>query len=478
MLTYRDVLALDRNSEYWLVPQAELMENAGRAVAGVALRHIEKGRNVIIICGLGNNGGDGFVAARYLKENNCNVKVILLGKPEDIKTEIAKANYDRVRDIAESFENVNLAKELEKADIIIDAMLGVGVSGKLKEPYLSVVKLIDKYKSSKFIIAVDVPTGLGTTFAVIPNITVTFHDLKEGMSRKNSGRIIVEDIGIPKEAEKCTGPGELVYYPKPEKDSKKGDNGRVLVIGGGPYTGAPALAASAAYRTGVDLVHLAVPSAIYQITASYSPNFIVHSVDREILTQNAIGKILELAEKVDSVVIGPGLGNAKETKVAIKELVAKITLPLVIDANAFDAIKLHNIKNKTGVVTPHSKEFKKLTGQAFPKELDKRISSVEKFAKQVKMVILLKAPIDIISNGSKTKLSYTGNEAMTVGGTGDVLAGIVAALLAKKVEPFRAACMGAFINGHAGDLVFKEKSYSLLATDIIEKIPMVLKEFL
>ncbi|MEW6070118.1 MAG: NAD(P)H-hydrate dehydratase [Candidatus Thermoplasmatota archaeon] len=480
MLTYKDVLALDKNSAYWHVPQAQLMENAGRAVAVITLRYVEKlGRNIFVVCGLGNNGGDGFVAARYLRENDCKVKVALLGKPEEIKTEITKVNYERVKGIVATFERVNLVKELEKANIVIDAMLGVGVVGVLKEPYLSAVKLINKYKAkTKFVIAVDVPTGLGTKHAIVPNVTVTFHDLKEGMNRKNSGRIIVKDIGIPKEAEKCIGPGELVYYPKPEKDSKKGDNGIVLVIGGGPYTGAPALAALAAYRTGVDLVHLAVPSSIYQIIASFSPNFIVHPIGNKILNLEAVPAIMELTKKVDSVLIGPGLGNEEQTKQAIKELVRKIALPLVIDASAFDAINLKDIKSKNGVVTPHAGEFKKLTNLRLPKTTEARVPIVEKIANKTKMTILLKANIDIISDGKRTKLNYTGNEAMTVGGTGDVLAGIIAALLAKKVEPFRAACMGAFINGYAGDKVFKEKSYSLLATDIIEKIPEVLREFL
>lgn len=476
MLTYKDVLALDRNSAYWGVVQANLMENAGKAVAEVALKWVEKlGRNILVVSGLGNNGGDGFVAAQELSKS-CKVKIILLGKSEEIKTELARQNYKKIKNLVSSLEAVNLDNELENADLIIDAGLGVGVKGKLKEPYSSAVKALNK--SRKFVLAVDVPTGLGTKHAVKPAVTVTFHDLKEGMSAKNSGRIIIKKIGIPEEAEKFTGPGELVFYPRPKKLAKKGDNGRVLVIGGGPYTGAPALAALAAYRAGVDLVHLAVPSSVYQIIASFSPNFIVHPVGDKILTEEAIPTILDLAKKVDSIVIGPGLGNAEQTKHAVKELV-RLTKPrLVLDASAFDALTLRDIKTKEGIVTPHAGEFKKLTYIGLPKKLEARVAIVEKIAKRTKMAILLKAATDIISDGKRTKLNSTGNEAMTVGGTGDVLAGICAALLAKKVEGFRAACMSAFINGKAGELAFKEKSYSLLATDLIEKMPEVFKEFL
>jgi NAD(P)H-hydrate epimerase len=300
------------------------------------------------------------------------------------------------------------------------------------------------------------------------------------MNRKNSGRIVVKDIGIPKEAEKFVGPGELVYYPIPKKTSKKGDSGRVLIVGGGPYTGAPVLAALAAYRIGVDLVHLAVPSAIYQIIASFSPNFIVYPIGNKYLSAQEVSTILKLIRKlrIDSVLLGPGLGKAKETKLAIEKLTEKIDIPLVIDANAFDFLTLEDLENKLCIATPHAREFEKFTNLKLPKELDARTKLVEKISRNTGIVILLKASTDIISDGKSTKLNPLGNVGMTVGGTGDTLAGIVAGLLAKGVKPFRAACLGVFINCYAGELAFKEKTYSLLATDLIEKIPEVLKEFL
>ena len=473
MLTFDEVTVLDRNSEFYGVPTSVLMENAGRGVAEV-VRNIGK-KKVLFFCGMGNNGGDGFVAARHLIDS-CSVKVILLCSPDSIKTENAKENYRKIRNIVEEIDNVNISDEIKKSDIVVDSMLGVGISGRIKQPYLKCINSINK--SRKTVVSVDVPTGFGTKNHVKPKITVTFHDIKEGMNEKNSGKIIIKKIGIPEDAEKYTGPGEMVYYPKPKKDSHKGENGVVLIIGGGPYSGAPALTGLAAYRAGVDLVHIATPKKTYQIIASYSPNFIVAPLSKDVLVEEDVKQLLRLSSKANSVVIGPGLGNAEETKKAVKTFVKKCSKPLVVDASGFDALTIKDIKNKNGVVTPHRNEFKRLTGVSLLNNPENNVKIVEKFAKKTKMTILLKGNIDIISDGERTKLNKTGNPGMSVGGTGDVLSGIVGGLLAKNISSFNAARMAAFINGYAGDLAFEEKSYSLLATDVVEKIPGVLKRFL
>jgi NAD(P)H-hydrate epimerase len=473
MLTFDEVLVLDRNSEFYGVKTSMLMENAGRGVADV-VKNIGK-KNVLIFCGLGNNGGDGFVASRYLMET-CNVKVILLGSPDKIKTENAKENYRKIKNIVEEIDDVTVSDEIKKSDILVDSMLGVGISGRVRQPYLKCINSINKFK--KTVVSVDVPTGIGTKNSVKPKITVTFHDVKEGMNKKNSGKIIIKKIGIPEEAEKYAGPGEMVYYPKPRKSSHKGENGVVLVIGGGPYSGAPALAALAAYRTGADLVHIATPEKTYSIVASYSPNFIVHPLSSDILVEEDVKHLLKLSSKADSVIVGPGLGNMEETKKAVKTFVKKCSKPLVVDASAFDALTINDIKNKNGVITPHRNEFKRLTNTSLSNNLENNVKVVKSWAKKIKMTILLKRSIDIISDGEKTRLNRTGNPGMAVGGTGDVLSGIVGGLLAKNVSSFNAARVAAFMNGFAGDLAFEEKSYSIMATDVVEKIPEVLKRFL
>lgn len=472
MIPFKEVHVLDKNAEFLGVPTNQLMENAGRAVANEIKKSFHE-KKVTIFCGLGNNGGDGFVAARYLSKDY-DVSVILLGKSEKIKSNISKKNFEKIRNLVKifKFDEIDLKNFLD-SEIVVDSMLGIGITGKLREPYQSCVNFINSLNVP--IIAVDVPSGLGGELAVKPTITVTFHDKKIGMNKKNCGEIIVADIGIPKDADRFVGPGEFFYYPKPSIDSHKGQNGKLLVIGGGPYTGAPALNGLAALRSGVDLVHIATPLISYPIIASFSPNFIVHPLNCDILVNNDVKKINNLISIVDSVLVGSGLGSDEKTKEAVISIVKKCKKPIVIDADAIEAVKTL-IFNNNCVLTPHIGEFKKLGGKISdnPK---KQGNNVKELAKKLKATILLKSKIDIISNGKSLKLNRTGNPGMSVGGTGDVLAGIVGCMLAKGIEPFNAARISAFLCGYAGDLAYNEKNYSMLATDVIEKIPQVFKDF-
>ena len=482
MITEAEVKVLDKNSEYFGVPTLQLMENAGKGVAEFVKNTIKKQqKNILVICGTGNNGGDGCVVARYLV-NDYHVSILLTGT--DMKTEIARKNLQKLR--ASEVKIFTSLKDLDSLlathDVIIDAMLGTGLSGDLKEPYMTVVKKINA-TIKKTIISVDVPTGIGTSLSITPHYTVTFHDIKEGMNEKNSGSIQVVDIGVPQDATTYVGPGELsVYYPRPAKKSHKGDNGVVLIIGGGPYIGAPALSGLAALRTGIDLVYIATPKRSWESIAAFSPNFIVKDLSSDMLTIKDLPTIQELVHKCTGVVLGPGLGTAKETEEAIIPLVNQIIQekkPLVIDADAIKPVGDHidSIQNSTTVVTPHVGEFKKLTGITLSQDVDTRVNAVQEWAKKIGVTIFLKGYIDVLSNGTNMKLNKVHNEAMTVGGTGDVLAGIIGALLSKNVEPFNAVRIAAFLNGEAGNEAFRKKSYGLLATDIIEEIPDVLKKY-
>jgi ADP-dependent NAD(P)H-hydrate dehydratase / NAD(P)H-hydrate epimerase len=483
MITEAEIKVLDRNSEYFGVQTLQLMENAGKGVAEY-VRNVVKNtkKNILILCGAGNNGGDGFVAARYLTQY---YKVTIFLTETKIKTEIAQKNYQKLQtyDVKIYTSPRDFDKLLTESDILIDALLGTGISGELKEPYVSIVKKINATKN-KTIVSVDVPTGFGTIQSIIPDHTVTFHDIKVGMEKKNSGNIKVIDIGIPEEAITYVGPGELsVYYPRPLKKSHKGDNGIVLVIGGGPYIGAPALCGIAALRTGVDLVYIATPKRSWESVAAFSPNFIVKDLHDDMLTKNDIPRIEELLCKCTAVVLGPGLGTATETEDAIIPLIKRIITekkPLVIDADAIKPVaeKLSCIKNSTTVVTPHVGEFKKLTGITLSQDIDARINAVKDWAEKIGITIFLKGYIDVLSDGTNVKQNKVHNEAMTVGGTGDVLAGIIGALLSKGVQPFNAVRIAAFLNGEAGNEAFQKKSYGLIATDIIDEIPAILKKYL
>jgi NAD(P)H-hydrate epimerase len=478
MIPFKEVNALDINAEYLGVPTSQLMENAGHKTARTALDKFDiKGKKVVIVCGPGNNGGDGFVAARYLAEK-CQVSVVLVKSEDKIRSDIARLNFDKIKDSVEIADLQQLESKIQGAELIIDAMLGIGISGEIREPYLSAIKLVNSSKIK--ILSVDVASGLGSKDPVNPNVTVTFHDVKEGMNKDNSGEIVTADIGIPVEAERFLGPGEFVYYPKPDKDSHKGDNGRLLIIGGGPYTGAPALAGLAAYRIGVDLVHIASPKKTYKIIASYSPNFIVHKLGEDVLVPKDMELLKSLMERIDAVIIGPGLGEHPDTKKAVCKFIEECPKPLVIDADAIKPVadNIDVLKKHKGILTPHSGEFKELSGEAVNSDLEKRAEQLKSFAKKTGFTILLKGDKDIVSDGEHVKFNVTGNQSMTVGGTGDVLAGLAGGMLSKGVSPFASARIAAFTNGAAGDLTFEELGYSLMSTDLIEKIPMVLKSFL
>ena len=495
---------LDRNSEYYGVPTSTLMENAGKGVADFIIKELhQKNKSILFFCGTGNNGGDGFVAARYLS-NYDDVTVFLTGKENEIKTDISKDNFKKLKKLKIKIYDIDslklVDKLLSKTDVVVDSMLGIGLSGDLKEPYLSLVKKINNVK--KTVVSVDVPTGLGCDIAVKPSYTVTFHDIKKGMDEKNSGKIKVVDIGIPRKAVDYVGPGELItYYPIPKEDSHKGDNGRVLVVGGGPYIGAPALSGLAALRTGCDLVFILTPKRVARAITSFSPLLITPdrlAKDIAVLSPNLIVRELshedhlvaedfeiieEYLPKVDAVVIGPGLGSEKSTMDTIERVIlrcAKMNKRMVIDADAIQVVgkKPVIVRYSDTVITPHAGEFKDLTKVKLDNNLLNRKKKVEEWAKKLDVTILFKGPVDIISDGSRTKLNDIHNRAMTVGGTGDVLAGIVGGLLSKGLESFNAARVGAFLNGSAGNAAFEKKSYGLVATDIIDEIPNVLKEYL
>jgi NAD(P)H-hydrate epimerase len=483
MITAKEVHVLDINAEYHGVPTVELMENAGRGTAEFIHSKLKsEQKTILVICGTGNNGGDGFVTARYLA-TRYKVSIFLAGK--DVHTDISRDNLRKVDafDVKIYSDLKGIDTLLQQHDVLIDAMLGIGLEGSLKEPYTTLVKKINAVKK-KIVVSVDVPTGLGTDLAVKPTYTVTFHDIKEGMTAENCGEIHIVDIGIPQAAIKYVGPGELsVYYPRPKKQSHKGDNGSVLVIGGGPYIGAPALTGMGALRTGTDLVFIATPKRSFPFVARFSPNFIVKDLRSDILTVDDVPVIQELLSRCTAVAIGPGLGSATETREAVVHIIKQVTaqkIPLVIDADAIEPIGKNKdiIRQTKTILTPHAGEFKKLTGINIPEDIDERVRVVHQLAQSLNVGIFLKGYIDIISDGKNYKQNIVHNEAMTVGGTGDVLTGIIAALLSKGVEPFNAMRIAAFLNGEAGNEAFKKKSYGLVATDIVEEIPGILTKYL
>ncbi len=479
MISLMEMRVLDRNLEYHGVSIEDLMEKAGKGLADVLLDRMRaKGKKVLFLCGTGNNAGDAFVAARYLK-GKAQITVALAKPSDQVSRGPAEKNLHRIPAgipiLEPPLDYASLAKE---ADILVDGLMGTGIRGPLREPFRSAVEAMNA--SRKPIVSIDVPSGLGSDVVARPKLSVALHTIKEGMDEESCGEIVVVDIGITKELERLVGPGEFLYYTRPRPDAHKGESGRVLVVGGGPFTGAPALSAMAAYRIGSDVVHVATPSVSFPIVASFSPTLIVHSLPGEKLGPDHVQRILEIAKDKEAVVIGPGLGRDPHTLEAARELLRRLEVPVTIDADGITAVAEDPscVDGRRGVITPHKMEFYRLSGTKLSEDLEKRIEQVRSFASGLDLVVLLKGRYDIISDGERVKVNKTGNPGMTVGGTGDVLAGLVGGLLGKGLEPFDAARLAAFTNGYAGDIAFRELSFGMTATDLLDNIPAVLIEFL
>ncbi|HRW82620.1 MAG TPA: NAD(P)H-hydrate dehydratase [Methanothrix sp.] len=455
-----EMRAIDSNCTYFGLIPLQLMENAGSALASEA-RKRARGNRIAVVAGRGNNGGDAFVAARHLAEFD--VTVFLLGRSRDIATEEARRNWEILDRLGFDLREVRDSRELEelsKYDLILDAIFGTGVRGAVRGLEAEAIDAINSAR--KQVISVDVPSGIGTEKVIEPEVTVTFHRPKEGIP----GEVVVAGIGIPPSAEFLAGPGDLALVASRAPASHKGQNGRVLVIGGGPYSGAPALSAMAALRAGADLVTVAVPENVSDVIAGFSPNLIVRPLSDDHLSSDDLPALRELIPRHDVVVVGMGLGRHPETTEALTKIVPECG-KMVMDADAL----LPGVPLK-GIITPHESEFRRVSSIGVPPGRVQN-ETLMTFARDMGLTILLKGKVDLITDGTVIRGNATGNAGMTVGGTGDVLAGITGAFYA-NAPPLRAAVAAAFVNGTAGDLAFEEKGYSLLATDVIENIPLAM----
>ncbi len=518
--------ALDENAEFLGVSRLQLMENAGSGVVcSLKKRMGLKGKRVVVLCHTGNKGGDGFVIARHLSFLGADVAVVLMAKPAQIATPEARSNYsviERMDSIekhaaATQADLKPLEGKVKAADIIVDAMLGTGARGPLREPLNSAVELANSSKAFK--VAVDVPTGIDPAtgesagIAFRADLTVTHHKPKAGLMKKpkEAGEIETISIGMPPEAEIYTGPGDLrlAFRPKGEY-AHKGQGGRLLVIGGSDrYVGAPTLSALAALKLGVDLVTMAVPKSIVGTVRTFSPDLIVvplPSEDR--LDRESVPALKEEMKKATAVVIGMGLGLDPETKEAAREIIRHARtqgVPLVVDADAIKALgedltALTETKadaetaagaaagagaeTVTGigtgtVITPHAMEFYNLTKEKLPPEKDdswkKRLPLVMKWASRLGVTLLVKSRYDIIADGKRYKVKTIGNPGMAVGGTGDVLAGLVGGLMSTGAGAFRAAAGASFLNSYAGDMLAEGVGAHFTAEELAEAVPAALK---
>ena len=488
---------LELNSEYLGVSLGTLMQSAGREVARV-IENKEKiaGKKIVILCGLGGNGGDGMVAARYLNEGGADVGVYLVGHDQSISSPDTRENWSILQNLQDihsemlrTESDVKLCKSIDQADIIIDALLGFGVKSKVREPILTAVKRINKTSAKKY--AIDIPTGIDSDTgevhgaAVIADATITLHTPKVGMdkAKTNVGKLFTVPIGIPPEANRIAGPGDLWLFNRPRRPtSHKGQFGRILVVGGSDvFSGAPALSGLAALRTGADLVSVIVPNPVLEAVRGYSPNLMVSGLDENVLTGASVDNVIKKAEGNDVIAIGPGLGLAEDTMHAtqfIIEALRKRSKAQVIDADGLKSLSGSKIKfnSEDCIITPHWAELETIMDQKLgdAKFLENRVEKALLAAKQFNAVVLLKGAIDVIAHpDGRYKTNKTGVPAMTVGGTGDVLTGIAATLLSRGEGAFYAAAAAAYVSGRAGEAAYSELGDHITATDCIDKISEV-----
>lgn len=505
-----DMMVTDYNCEYLGLSRLCLMESAGKSLAEevgkIAVYTFAKPVKVVIFTGSGGNGGDGFVAARYLLNRGYDVDIYML--KDNIHSNEAKVNFEILKNMKprlsrltifnlKTLDDINaceVAKSKDSEFVIVDGLLGTGIKGKLQTNIKRAIGIINESQGVK--ISIDVPSGMDPLtgdvddLAVIPDYTISFHKIKTGVrdaEEENVGGLVTADIGIPFEAEYFVNYGDFLRLKNRSPSSHKGNNGRLLIIGGSKdYSGAPAIAGMAAIGAGADLVYVAAPKNAADAIKATSPDLIVKSLEDDNLALKHLDEILDLVENVDAVLIGPGAGINDETSKLFNVLVTKIKKPIVLDADALKQVELNLIKNRDDIVlTPHIFEFKsifkisenlKLDIDSYDfNKVDENITEFQQIVRQIKGTVIVKGQYDLILSTSKFRINKSGNPGMTVGGTGDALSGITASLLSQGLNSFDSACLGVFINGLAGDEAFNQKGNGFSATDLVSFIGNVIK---
>lgn len=502
LVTAEEMRAIDNRAiDDYDIPSLELMENAGRGIfqyiEEVVFPEMEEDSSIAIVCGRGNNGGDGFVVGRYLYENGYDVTFLLAGTDEKLSDD-CRVNYDRVvkagHDVIQVTDD-NDIPDLHDFDLIIDAMFGTGFSGSPRG--ISAV-LIDSINAAhSFVVAVDAPSGLDVStgeveaIAVQADCTAALALPKPGLyvtpGREFAGFVAVISIGIPEEIPESFDimtnliTGELVSHtlPTPKADGHKGDFGKLFILAGSPgLTGAACLSGTAAARSGAGLVTIGVPKSLNPILEAKLTEVMTIPLPeigkKSVLALRGKGEIKKHIADKDAIAIGPGIGRHHETGELIRRLLGNIDCPCVIDADGLFPLSGDDsplLKDHGPLVlTPHPGEFARLTGEKPDANPLENFDLVMKWAKTLNAVIVLKGSPTIIGTPEgEIYLNPTGNFGMATGGSGDVLTGIITALLGQGLEPIEAAGCGVFIHGLAGDMAIEKiNPRSLIAGDLID----------
>ena len=533
VLTPAEASALDAASVERGVSIESLMERAGWEVARTVLDVTEGayGRRAVVVCGRGHNAGDGFVAARHLDAAGARVSVVLVaGEPaggSGTEADVSATNLSRLRDetrVRVVTGSEGLERELDRAEVVVDALVGTGLRGRVEGDVADAIEAINA--AGVPVVAVDIPSGVnGTTGevegpAVQAMVTVAFGALKRGLvlhpGTTNAGAVEIVDIGFPAAlvdadvgVTEASDISRLVPHRPPE--TNKRSSGTVLVIGGSrTMTGAVALAASSAYRAGAGLVSIATVESALPVVEALVPEATYIPLP-ETPDGSVAGESFKLLwdhmGSFDAFALGPGLGRGEETAEFARSFACASPAKIVIDADALNAFagvpeELFERDPATAVLTPHAGEFARLVGRSADDAVDAtrdRIEAVRGLAERSQQIVLLKGsrtaiggygmvptllePIALVPSGelvdrhaSPVRINATGSPALATAGSGDVLTGVIAGLLARGLASFDAATAAAYVHGLAGILAARDRGEGTTAGDISQMVPRAMRE--
>lgn len=501
IVTAEEMRAIDRaTSERFGVPSLTLMEHAGAAVADYVLTRCASARRVVVFCGKGNNGGDGFVAARRLHQQGKNVQVILLGDPAELRGDAATmfgklpAAAIAVRS-SEELKSDRVQSSLG-ADLYLDAILGTGFKPPVRGLYVDAIALMNASQAP--VIAVDIPSGadadaMGVQAGMVARadaiVTFTAPRPAHVFSPLTPGPTCVSGIGSPEEAIASSLQLNVITArdlapligPRPA-ESNKGNYGHVLVIGGSlGKAGAAAMAGISALRAGAGLSTVATPKSVLSTVAGFYPELMTEPLAETpagTISAAAAGRIEELAKGKTLLAIGPGISREPQTAELVRKLVAQSKLPMVVDADGLNAFEGRtselNSKGLTLVITPHPGEMARLAGCTVAQVQADRLGVARKFAREHELIVVLKGHRTLVVRpDGEAWVNTTGNPGMSTGGTGDILTGMVGGLIAQHPKDALSAVLAAVhLHGLAGDQACELRGeHDLIATDLLSFFP-------
>ena len=508
LVTAAEMQALDSRAINELgIPGIVLMENAGRLTTEALVGHYgnPRAKTVTIFAGPGNNGGDGLVIARHLHQKGCNVRIYFLVSADKLKGDAA-ANLKIIKHLDISCEeilNSNTAEKikLDNSQVVVDALFGTGLKREIHGHFATIIEQINQ--CGRPIVSVDIPSGLNSDngqilgSAVRADLTVTYGQAKLGQfchpGTELCGRLEIVDIGIPP---RLTDEAEIRaealtsavndFLPRRPQAGHKGTFGHVLAVAGSSgKTGAALLSVKAALRSGTGLVSLCVPrslNCIFETSLPEAMTIPLTETEKHILTVENGKAIQEAAQDKKAIILGPGLGTHPKTIALVRDLYRRLKQPMVVDADALNSLAMiQKMENASGerILTPHPGEMARLIGRSTREIQADRVNKARDFAVSHQVYTILKGAGTVIAGpDGKIAINQTGNPGLATGGSGDVLAGLVAGLLAQGLSPWQAACLGVYLHGLAADQLVARLGINsgFLAGELADELPAAMAQ--